>query len=289
VDLALRLDPRDATVLTRAAALDAAEGNFGSAVTRYEQARALDPRSATTLSQLIDMYIYMDRPADAAAMAEALAVVAPVDVDAAQRVAMSYAAAGDLEAARGAARAAIARGIPAPSIAAQFPGTNETGWILDEETQRLALRLTPSAFDDDRAWWAQSLATLLWQRGDTALARAYADSAIGPTRAQLAAEKPASQLHGLIALMYAYRGQAREARAEAALGMERPESQTTRAYNAINAAKVEVALGNRDSAVALIRHARSFGAYETPGWLRIDPTYASLKGHPGFEQLLQSK
>jgi serine/threonine-protein kinase len=289
VDLALRLDPRDAAVLARAGALDAAEGNFGSAVTRFEQARALDPRSTGTLSQLIDLYIYMDRTGDAVGIAEGLAAVAPQDVDAAHRIAMSHAAAGDLEGARSATRAAIARGIPAPTVAAQFAGTNETGWLLDDETQRLALRLTPSAFDDDRAWWAQSLATLCWQRGDTALARAFADSAIAPTRAQLSADKPASQLHGLIALMYAYRGQAREARAEAALGMERAESQTLRSYNALNAAKVEIALGDRDAAVALIQRARSYGTYETPSWLRIDPTYASLKGHPGFEQLLQPR
>jgi hypothetical protein len=82
---------------------------------------------------------------------------------------------------------------------------------------QLLLRLTPASFENDRAWWSQSLATAWWQRGDKARARAYADSALAPSAAQLAAAPDDPQLRALYAVMLAYLGRRAEARAEADL------------------------------------------------------------------------
>jgi hypothetical protein len=183
----------------------------------------------------------------------------------------------------------VQRGVPAPRLATQLTGFNETGWALDEASQQLVLRLNSASFDDDRAWWAQSLATLHWQRGDTALARAYADSALAPTRAQVAGAPNDPQLHGLHALMLAYLGHAAEARAEEQRSLARVDRYSLQAYNLVNAAKTELALGDRDAALALLAKARQHGYYVTDGWLRTDPTFASLKGYPPFEQMAKGK
>ena len=50
-------------------------------------------------------------------------------------------------------------------------------WVLDEAQQQLLLRLTPSAFDDDRASWGLVLAQTYALQGNRAKARVYADSA----------------------------------------------------------------------------------------------------------------
>ena len=50
-------------------------------------------------------------------------------------------------------------------------------WVLDDAQQRLLLRRSPAPFGDDRAAWGFALAQTHALRGDTALARAYADSA----------------------------------------------------------------------------------------------------------------
>jgi tetratricopeptide (TPR) repeat protein len=160
----------------------------------------------------------------------------------------------------------------------------ETGFALDEADQQLVLRLTPGAFDDDRSWWAQSLATLYWQRGDTAMARTYADSALAPTREILARAPDDLQQHGLLALMLAYLGRGAEARAEIGRAF-RPNDETSRTYNHVNAAKAELALGDREAAMPHILAFRKAGHIVTPGWMQVDPTYASLKGFPPFEQL----
>jgi tetratricopeptide (TPR) repeat protein len=166
-------------------------------------------------------------------------------------------------------------------------GYFETGFILEDAEQQLVLRLTPSTFDDDRAWWAQSLATLYWQRGDTARARVYADSALGPTRAQMAGAPNDPQLHGLIALMLAYLGRASEARAEIQQSMAHVDRFSQQGYNRMNAAKTELALGNRDAAIEHLARVRATGYHLSEGWFGVDPTFASLKGYPKFEQMLK--
>jgi tetratricopeptide (TPR) repeat protein len=50
-------------------------------------------------------------------------------------------------------------------------------WVLDEGQQGLLVRLTPSAFDDDRAQWGICLAQTFAMKGDTSNARIYAEEA----------------------------------------------------------------------------------------------------------------
>ena len=40
-----------------------------------------------------------------------------------------------------------------------------------EAERSLLFRMTPAAFDDDRAWWGQALATAAYQQGDKARAQ----------------------------------------------------------------------------------------------------------------------
>jgi len=289
MDLALRETPNDAGLLAASGQQDINVGDLGSGLTKLERARELDPRAPSMLANLLTAYIYLNRPADAQKVGEALLAVRPLDLNMIQAVAMAYANAGDLDGARRVLREALRRGLPAPRLASHMAGYFETGFILEDAEQQLVLRLTPSTFDDDRAWWAQSLATLYWQRGDTARARAYADSALAPTRGQMAGAPNDPQLHGLIALMYAYLGRATEARAETQQSMAHVDRFSQQGYNRMNAAKTELALGNRDAAIAHLARVRATGYHLSEGWFGVDPTFASLKGYPKFEQMLKGK
>ena len=88
-------------------------------------------------------------------------------------------------------------------------------WILEDRERQVLFRLTPSAFDDDRAWWGQSLATAYWQQGDTARARAYADSSLAMSRQQAEATPDDAELQVLYGLVLALAGKPAEARAAA--------------------------------------------------------------------------
>jgi serine/threonine-protein kinase len=287
MDLALRENPNDATLLAMSGQQDINVGDLGSGLTKLERARELDPRSPSVLTNLVQAYTYLNRPTDAQKAGVSLLAVRPLDLNAIQGVAMAHVSAGDLEGARRVLRDAVQRGVPAPRLAAHMTGYLETGFVLEDAEQQLVLRLTPSTFDDDRAWWAQALATLYWQRGDTAMARVYADSALGPTRAQMAGAPNDPQLHGLIALMYAYLGRAADARSEVQQSMAHVDRFSQQGYNRTNAAKTELALGNRDAAIDHLAKVRVTGYHLTNGWLQVDPTFASLKGYPKFEQMLK--
>ena len=283
LDGMLRVTPNDPTLLARSANGDLLRGELGASLAKLERARDLDPRSRIVQRGLVNLYMALDRAPDAIVAAEAMVSIAPLDVSAAQGLAMSHLANRDLAGARAALQAAVARGIPALKLGVQMAGYWEIGFALSEPDQEAVLRLTPSAFDDSEAWWAQSLATLLWQRGDTIRARVYADSALAPSRRLLVSTPDDIQMHGIIALMLSYLGRSTEARAEVERSLAIPLQGSNRAYNLMNASKAELALGNRDAALGYLKQVRPLGMYLTNGWLHVDPTFASLVSYPPAE------
>jgi serine/threonine-protein kinase len=290
MDQALRSAPNDAEVLALAGTLDLDAGNLGAGLSNLERARASDPRSYNTLYALMQVYVFLGRQEDAIAAGSAAVALAPGNLQPVEYLAMVHLGEADTAGAREVVRKAIASGISVPSLAAYFAGYQEVSWMLEDAQRQLVFRMTPAAFDNDRAWWGQSLATAYWQQGDTVRARAYADSALAPSAAQVQSAPDDPQLRGLHALLFGYLGRGAEARAEiqrvlasASLGFAQFN------YNLLNVAKAELALGDRERAMDHLEQLLKRGHYVTRKWLLVDPTFASLKGHPRFEQLVQGK
>ena len=62
---------------------------------------------------------------------------------------------------------------------------------------------------------------------------------------------------------------------------------TQYSYNRLNVAKGEIALGNKDRALDHLEALLKRGNYVNRNWLVADPTFASLKGHPRFDKIVQ--
>jgi len=287
---ALQLAPNDATVLSAAGAADLGRGNLELAASELERARDLDPRSPGPLGNLQRVYFFQRRYADAIGAGEAAMALSPTNVQVAEWQAMIYLAQGDLAAARKVIRAAIDRGNPAPSVAAIFGGYYEMSWALEDTERNLLLRLTPAAFDDDRAWWGQTLAIAHAEQGNMTLARAYADSALPKTKVLLDASPNDGQTQGFYALMLALSGRKAEALTAAERAMALGDAnQTNRSYNELLVVRTYLAVGESEKALDLIDKLLKANFYLTPAWLGLDPTFKPLKGNPRFERMVKGQ
>jgi tetratricopeptide (TPR) repeat protein len=185
-------------------------------------------------------------------------------------------------------RSAVTAGVSAPEIAAYFGGYFEVAWTLDEPEQLLLFRLTPGAFDDDRAWWGQSLSTGYWTRGEFELARAYADSALAASEAQARDAPNDPQPWALYGLMLAYLGRKAEAMTSVEHALTRMTSNPndgTSTYSRHIAIRTYIALGEHEKALDLLVQLVKAPYHISPEWLRLDPTFAPLRGNPRFEKL----
>jgi serine/threonine-protein kinase len=288
VDSALRLTPNDPVILARSGAMDVTLGRTASGIEKLERARTLDPRSGRVLRSLMGVLFQTGRFAESREAAEAVAALGgEMLVSTWQVYALAYAAEGDLEGARAVVRRGL-QDLPPTALVAQLAGVNETAWLLDEAEQQMLFRLPASAFEDDRAWWAQSLATAHWARGDRAAARAYADSGLAISREQADRSPADAQLRVLYALLLAYSGRGEEAIAEGRRALDLQTATPTLligSYLEIQMARIHLALNQPDEAIGYLERAVNHGFY-TGRYLQLDPTYRSLHGNPRFDRLV---
>ena len=152
----LRLAPGDAGLLRGAALAEQGLGRWDTSLEHLKQATSLDPRSARKFEDLADTLVRLRRYREAReALARGLAL-APTNLSLIQSKAMTYLGEGDLAGARTALKAAPGEVEPT-ALVAYMANFQDLVWVLDEEQRDLLLRLTPSAFDDDRGTWADCL------------------------------------------------------------------------------------------------------------------------------------
>jgi tetratricopeptide (TPR) repeat protein len=164
--------------------------------------------------------------------------------------------------------------------------------VLDEAQQLQLLTLPPSAWDNDRATWAIVRAQTYDLRGNQALARVYADSARLAIDEQLRATPADAQRHVFRGLALAYLGRKAEAiaegeRAVALLPVSRDAYFAP--YIQHQLVRIYLLVGEPEKALDRLEPLLKMPYYLSPGWLRIDPTFARLKGNPRFERLVAGK
>jgi serine/threonine-protein kinase len=119
--------------------------------------------------------------------------------------------------------------------------------------------------------------------------RAYADSARLAYEEQLRATPQNDQLHLLHGVALAYLGRKAEAVAEGERGVALgPISRDAHggAYNQHQFVRIYLLVGEPDKALDRLEPLLKIPYYLSPGWLRIDPTFAPLRGNPRFQRLV---
>jgi serine/threonine-protein kinase len=286
---ALRLAPNDADVLNLASQVEQIRGDWTNALTHAQAAVQVDPRSNPARRNLLSVSLLMKKYTEGEALARELLAESPADLTTLQNLSLAYLMQGDLPRARALIKT-TPPGVSRPALVAYFALYQDLYWVLEEEDQRNVLELPPSAFDDDQAIWAVTLAQLADLRGDKARARTLATTALVDYDKQLRAVPNDPQRNIFRGITLAILGRKAEAMqaAEKGAGVTPLSSdQTNGAYNQHQLARVYLMVGENEKALDVLEQLVKIPYLLTPGYLRVDPNFAPLKGNPRFEKLLQ--
>ena len=287
----LRLAPNNTDLLIMAALSEQGLGQWDSAVTYLQRAAVLDPRSVTTHRRLAHSLLRLRRLPESEAASDRALEIAPANLDAIENKVMVRLAAGDLYSARAVVRAS--QGVVDPTTLAAFMANYwDLYWVLEDAQQELVLRQSPSVFDGDEGVWGIILAEIAWLRGDRARARALADTARAGFLRTLEDTPNDPQRTVFLALALAYAGRTAEALEAAQRGgklLDTVRDDHTQPYFRHVLARVYILTGERDKAVDLLDNLLARPYFLTRAWIRIDPTFDSLRGNPRFERLIMGK
>jgi serine/threonine-protein kinase len=286
--IALALAPGNAELLGDVGTNEAYLGRWEAARGHLEQAARLDPRSTTVARTLGYVLLCTRHYANAEQALDHALQLGPANLVVRHMRAMVSLAQGDLPGAQAVLRAAP-KDVDPTALAAFVATYNDLVWVLDEAQQRLLLRLTPSAFDDDRSVWGAALMETYALRRDGAKARAYADSARLAIEQLLVAAPQDASLHVFLGIDLAYLGRKAAAIREGKRGvglLPISRDALNGPYLQHYLARIYMLVGEPELALDQLEPLLKIPYYLSPGWLKIDPNFDPLRGNPRFERLV---
>ena len=284
----LQLAPDNVSVLAGLGSVEPSLGRWDSAAARLARAAVLDPRSASIAIQLADVQTLLRRYAAADSSADRAIALAPTNPRPVWQKVVLALAQGHLDSAWAVVRRSE-RQVDRAVLLSYLANYQDLYWALDDEAQREALTLSLGAFDGDVSAWGIVRMELYHLRRDRAKMAVYADSARLPLEEQIRAAPDDAQRHVLLGVVLAYLGRKAEAVREGLRGVElSPVSQDsyTGAYIQLQLVRIYLLVGEPEKALDQLEPLLKIPYYLSPGWLKIDPTFAPLRGNPRFERLV---
>ncbi|HEY6930303.1 MAG TPA: protein kinase [Thermoanaerobaculia bacterium] len=284
----LRLAPGDASALRGTALAEQGLGRWDAAVEHFRQAERLDPLSANNLPPLGETLLRLRRYPEALEAFDRGLALAPANLDLIEDKAMTYLGEGDLAGAQAVLKAAP-KEVEPTALVAYLAVYYDLVWVLDEEQRELLLRLTPSAFDDDRGIWAICLVQAYALKGDAANVRTYAEEARKAFEEQLRASPNDAARHVALGLALAYLGRKEEAVREGERGVALgPVSKDARdgPYFQHQLVRIYILIGEPEKALDQLEPLLKIPYFLSPGWLKIDPNFDPLRKNPRFQKLV---
>ena len=285
---AQRLAPGNAEILSGVAICEESLGRWDAAVEQLKQAEGLDPRSVVTLRRLGIAFLYLRRHTEARETLDRGLALVPSNLSLIQPKVTTLLAEGDLDAARAVLKNAP-KEVEPTALVAYLAQYWDLVWALDEGQRELLLRLTPSAFDEDRGQWAVCLTQAYALNGDKANVETHAEEARKAFDEQLRATPDDPQRHVVLGLSLAYLRRKDEAiregqRAVALLPVAKDGY--TGPYYQHQLARIYILVGEPERAIDQLEQLLKIPYYLSPAWLKIDPNFDPLRGNPRFQKLV---
>jgi serine/threonine-protein kinase len=288
---ALALAPGNAELLGAVGFDELTLGRWKVAREHLEQAARLDPRSGVTADQLGQLLLYTRQYPEAERVLDRALQLLPASLLLRVDRATVALAQGDLARAQAVINAAP-KEVDPTALVAIVGNYTDLVWVLDDAQQQLLLRLTPSAWEGDRAIWGVVLAQTYALQGNIAKARVYADSARLAYEEKLKITPGDAQVHVFLGLALAHIGHKAAAIQEGQRGMALlPISRDAwlGPYVQHQLVRIYLLVGEPEKALDQLEPLLKIPYYLSPGWLKIDPNFEPLRGNPRFERLVNGK
>ena len=300
VSAAIRAIPNDADVLNTAGAIARRDGRWNEAVTSLEQARDRDPRNLSVLWSLFESYLALHEYAKAdRTVSDALSVSPTADFFVLARSAIALFRDGDTAPLRSALRK-IPRSFD-PGGATSTIALRLSLMARDvEEADRVLAACAHEKLDDNglsgvagaldgytvpKSWYAGLIAQA---RGNESSARVAFAQAKRAVRDDLVQSPNDAKTLAMLALIHAALGEKKEAVAAAARVVELlpiAKDSFDGPILATTLAAVSAKLGEKDSAIRQLESLVGVANGPTPGTLRVEPEWNSLRNDPRFRKL----
>jgi len=300
VTAAVRAIPNDADVLNTAGAIARRDGRWNEAVRNLEQARDRDPRNLSVLWSLFESYLALHEYVKAeGTVSDALSVSPTAPFFVLARSAIALFRNGDTA--------------PLRSALEKIPSGFDPGGgrstialrlsLMDrdvEQADRVLAACTHEKLDDNglsgvagaldgytvpKSWYAGLVAQA---RGDGSAARAAFEQAKRAVRDDLVHCPEDAKALAMLALIHAALGEKKEALAAAARAGELlpiAKDSFDGPILATTLAAVSAKLGEKDSAIRQLESLVGVPNGPTPGTLRVEPEWDSLRDDPRFKKL----
>ena len=264
-------------------------GQWENAIAHFEQAEKLDPRNAINVGNTVQPLLYLHRCGEAREAIDRTLALSPSNLHRLTLKLNTFLCEGNVTGAREIVAEAI-RKVGAARAVAWFSGGQE--WLFDAEQLALLRRLTPTAFDDDDATWAYCLAFGSRAAHDEAAMLDYAERSRKANEIQLKDEPDNANLRSSISAMLALLGQKDAAIREARRACELvpvDKDHFSGTSLVANLALVYTLVGEQEKAIDTLEGLVRGPGYLTAAWLKVDPTYESLRGNPRFQKLVRGQ
>jgi TolB-like protein/DNA-binding winged helix-turn-helix (wHTH) protein/Flp pilus assembly protein TadD len=291
MEQARRLSPANADYATSVGHTRQNLGQWEASLGDLEEAQRLDPRSVTSLRRLGFSALRLHRTSESRKAYDRGLALAPTNLTLLNQKAMTYLAEGNLAEARAVLKAAP-REVDPTALVAHMANLADLSWVLDEAQRDLLLRLTPSAFDENRAVWAHCLAQVSALKRDEANVRKYAELARADFVRQLEAVPQDAQVHALLGVSLAYLGRKAEAIRAAERAVELlPTSKNAHLgpYIQHQLVRVYILTGEHEKALDMLEPLLKTPYHLTPEWLEIDPNFDTLRQNSRFKRLIAAE
>jgi eukaryotic-like serine/threonine-protein kinase len=283
-----RVAPANAELVRGMAVAEQALGHWEAAVEHFSQAEQLDPRSVSNPSTLGGALLFLRRYPEAREALDRGLALAPANLALIEGKAMTFLAQGDLVGARAVLKAAPKEAEPT-ALVARVANVWDLVWVLDEGQRELLLRLTPSAFNDDRGIWALCLAQASALKGNAANVRTHAEEARKVFEEQLRAAPEHPTRHIELGVALAYLGRREEAIHEGERAVTLAPVAKDAAFGPYfqhQLARIYILVGEPEKALDQLEPLLKIPYLLSPGWLKIDPNFDPLRKNPRFQKLV---